>query len=143
MAVMQVRVVDMPVDQPAMPVGVAMRLRADSIRMVVLVVLVVNMQVVVLHGLVLMEVQVAFRKMQPQANSHERATDEEGQRHLIAQHEDRGGSADERSEGVVCPRPRGSQVSEREHEQHEGDPVAQEANHSCCCNQLGWRDLRT
>ena len=46
---MQVRVVDMPVDQPAMPVGVAMRLRADSMRMVVLVVLVVNMRVVVLR----------------------------------------------------------------------------------------------
>ena len=67
---MQVRVVDMPVGQSAMPVGVAMRLRADGVRVIMLVVFVVDMRVVVFHRLVLMGVQVSLSEVQPEANGH-------------------------------------------------------------------------
>ncbi len=84
MAVMQVRIVSVPVGQPAMSVRVTVGLRADGIRMVVLVVLVVNMHVVMFRGFVLVEMQVPFRKMQPKADSHQRATGQERQSHVLA-----------------------------------------------------------
>ena len=76
MAVVQIRVMGMGMDQPLVAVGMGMRLGHRSV-MAVPVVLVMDMNVLVLPFLVDMVVFVPFGEMGPQAQAHQRAGDEQ------------------------------------------------------------------
>ena len=75
-AMMEVRVVRMPVPEPVMPMPVRMRLGRRPL-VGVLMMLVVDMPVFVLDRLVRMVVLMAFGQMQPEAERHQRACNDE------------------------------------------------------------------
>ena len=88
MPVMQVRVVRMIVPHGQMPVGVGMRLGHRSV-MGVLVMFIVIMRVIVLKKLMLMFVFVPLGQMEPEADAHESAGNQELEYDLFAQQDDR------------------------------------------------------
>ena len=76
MAMVDVRVVRMPVPKRFMPVPVRMRLRHRSFVSVVMMV-VVEMAVLVLDWLVSMVMGMPFGQMQPDAERHQQARDDQ------------------------------------------------------------------
>ena len=70
MAMMQVRIMDVLVGQSAMPVRMAMRLRTNGKRMIMLMVFIMNMGMVMFHRLVVVYMQVSLGEVQPEANGH-------------------------------------------------------------------------
>jgi hypothetical protein len=76
MAMVNVRVVRMPVPKRFMPVPVRMRLRHRSFVSVVMMV-VVEMAVLVLDWLVSMVMGMPFGQMQPDAERHQQARDDQ------------------------------------------------------------------
>ena len=73
----------MPMPEPVMPVPVGMRLGHRPI-VLVLMMLVVHMPVFVLDRLMRMFMVMALGQMQPEAKSHERAGNDELNRHRLA-----------------------------------------------------------
>ena len=85
MAVVQVRIVRMRMDQPLVPVPVGVRFDNGFAVMAVLVVLVMNVAVLMLQRLVFMRVLVALGEVKPQAHAHQGARDEQTGRRLFMQ----------------------------------------------------------
>jgi hypothetical protein len=118
MLMMQVGIVRVPVHhrRMAMPVGVRLSLRLIK-TVDVLVVLVVDVRVLMLHGLMNVLVLVSLGEVEPDAQAHEHATNEEPQRHRLVEHWDRKerpdkGCGREVGAGSCCP-----QVPQRQHKQ--------------------------
>ena len=76
MAMVDVRVVRMPVPKRFMPVPVRMRLRHRSFVSMAMMV-VVDMGMLVLDRLVCMVMGMPFRQMQPDAERHQQASDDQ------------------------------------------------------------------
>ena len=79
-AMVQIGIVRMPVDEPRMPMPMRMRLPRRDIRamfMVMLVMRVMGMAMFMLHLLMDMIVLMPLRQMQPEANPHQPACDQE------------------------------------------------------------------
>lgn len=77
-AVVQIRIMRMAVDEARMLVPVRMRLGPRIRAMLMLVVRVMDMEMFVLHRLVGMFVHVLLGQMQPQADRHQHAAGDEG-----------------------------------------------------------------
>lgn len=114
-AVVQVGIVRVAVDEPRVPVPVRVRLARRIVGAVrVPVVLVMHVRVLVLHRLVHMLVLVPLGEMEPDAEAHEPAGGEQLQRQRLAEGGDREERPDERcrrevgagapSRGAAAPR---------------------------------------
>ena len=77
-AVMEVRIVRMPVDEARMLVPVRMRLGPRIRSMLVLVVRIMDMEMLMFHRLVDVLVHMLLGQMQPQADRHQHAAGDEG-----------------------------------------------------------------
>ncbi len=84
MAVVQIRIMGMGMGHLLVAVGMGMRLGCRPV-MAVLVVLVMDMAVLVLDRLVDMLVIVPLGEMRPQAEAHQRASDEQAGGRLFMQ----------------------------------------------------------
>ena len=127
-AMMEVRVVRMPVPEPVMPMPVRMRLGRRPL-VDVLMMLVVDMPVFVFDRLVRMVMLVAFGQMQPDAERHKRAGDDQLNRDWLAQEHDRDDRSNERREREIGRRPGAAEMTQRPHKQYETNPDAEEPNH--------------
>ena len=125
---MEIRVVWMTVHERLVPVRVTVRLARRIIgRMSVLVMFVVDMEVLVLHHLVRVLVFMAFAQVQPHAEAHQYRADHQRYGRRLVEDGERDQRADEWRDGEVGARPRGADVTERDHEQHETQAIAEEA----------------
>ena len=86
--------------------------------------LVVPVPMAVLDRLMLVVVLVILREMEVDADPHQRGRDRELRADRISEHEDRDQRASERRASEVGAGARGPEVTQREHEQDEAQPVA-------------------
>ena len=129
MAVVQIGVMGMGMNQPLVAVGMGMRLGHRSV-MAVPVVLVVDMNVLVLPFLVDMVVFVPFGEMGPQAEAHQRAGDEQLDGRLLVQEGQRGQRADEGREREIGPGARRAEPPEGENVKDEADADPEQPDQS-------------
>ena len=110
---------------------VQMRMRFGNRPFVlVLMMLVVNVQMLMKHDLVHMEMTMSLSDQHPHSNDHERGASEFRQTGKIAKHRNRKQCTDERSRCEVRRLTRGAQLTQRFHGQHNTDPVTQRSNYS-------------
>jgi hypothetical protein len=102
---------------------VQMRMRFGNRPFVlVLMMLVVNVQMLMKHDLVHMEMTMSLSDQHPHSNDHERGASEFRQTGKIAKHRNRKQCTDERSRCEVRRLTRGAQLTQRLHGQHNTDP---------------------
>ena len=115
---MDVRVVRMPVPKRFVPVPVRMRLcRRSFVSMAMMVV--VEMAVLVLDWLVSMVMGMPFGQMQPDAERHQQARNDELRSDRLAQEGNRDDRAKERRDREISPGPSGAEMAQRQDKQHE------------------------
>src|ERR1700734_1255974 len=131
---MQVRVVRMPVPQPVMPVPVRMRL-AHRPLVGMLMMMVVDMAVLVLDRFVRVVVLMVFGQMQPEAERHQRAGDDQLNRDRLVQEDDRDDRAKERREREIGAGPGAAEMTQSQDKQDETDPDTEESNHQRPANR--------
>lgn len=113
MPVMQVRVVRMPVHEP--PVGVLVRVGLDAVpvgAVRVLVMRVMDVTVRVGERLVLVQMVVPLREMEPDARGHEASGRPERPARRLVEQPERKRGAEERRHREICAGARGTQVAQ-------------------------------
>jgi hypothetical protein len=118
MAMVDVRVVRMPVPKRFMPVPVRMRLCHRSFVSVAMM-RIVAMAVLVLDCLVRVFMGMPFGQMQPDAERHQQARDDQLRSDRLAQEANRDDRAKERREREISPSPRAAEMAQRQDKQHE------------------------
>jgi hypothetical protein len=93
----------------------------------VLMVRVVDMPVLVIQRFVLVFVTMGFGEMKVEPERHQRSGDHKAHRHGFVEHEEREHCANEWRGREICACARGSQISQRQHEQHKAHAVTKEA----------------
>ena len=125
--VMQVRIMRMPV--PQRRVAVHMRMWFNNFTfMHVPVMLIMDMAMVMNELGMDMLVFMAFGQMQPQANCHQCAGDNELRGHGLLQEHDGQHRADEWRQGEIGPGPRRAQMAQAKHEHHKAYANAKKAH---------------
>ncbi len=129
-AVVQVRVVGVAVDQPLVPMAVAVRLtRRVARRMrVTMVRVVVRVTVLVLQRLVGVVVLVPLGEVEPEADSHQAAGGHEAGGQGLGEAQNGQDRADEGGERKIGAGARGAEMAERCHVEGEAEPIAEEAD---------------
>jgi hypothetical protein len=89
------------------------------------VVFVVSMKVIMFQQLVDILMLVVFRDMEPHAPQHERSTRCERYGERLAERHHGGHRAGERRDGKLGSGARSAEIAQREHEQHQAQPVAE------------------
>src|SRR5512132_4190008 len=140
MPMMRVWVMRVPVHDRIVYVPMGMRL-INRIKQRVTVVLIVHVSVLVLDFfvlvlmLMLMLMLMPLSQMQPYAQGHQRCGNCQIDCERLAEEENRDRHADERGCRIVCARARGSDVPQRQNEQHQAKAVTDRAdesgNHEC------------
>jgi hypothetical protein len=118
MAMMDVRVVRMPVPKPFMPVPVRMRLCNRSFVSMAMMV-VVDMGMLVLDWLVDVFMGMPFGQMQPDAERHQQARDDQLRSDRLAQQANRDDRAKERRDREISSSPSAAEMAQRQDKQHE------------------------
>lgn len=85
MAVMQIGIVVVLMNQARMPMQMCVRFGRHACRMIVLMMFVMNVHVIVFHRLMLMRMLVSFRQMEPESDRHQDPADHEGGRDRLVQ----------------------------------------------------------
>ena len=119
MAMVDVRVVRMPVPKRFMPVPVRMRLHHRSFVSVVMMMRIVEMAVLVLDCLVQVFMGMPFGQMQPDAERHQQTRDDQLRSDRLAQEANRDDRAKERRDREISPGPSGAKMAQRQDKQHE------------------------
>src|SRR5215216_5781905 len=123
MTMVNIREMRMRMGHGLMPMSVRVGSRIGDWRIVgivlVPVMLIVDVSVFMRKLFVAVVVLVALSEMQPYAESHESRGDNESRRRALAVDDERQGSPDEWSGREVRTGSRGSEMPEREHEQHQ------------------------
>ncbi len=129
--VVQVGIMRMAMHEPLVAVPMRVRLAAGIARGVgVKVVGVVAVPVLVLHRLVGVAVNVLLDEVQPDADPHQAAREDELQRRRLAEQRDGEHGADEGCEREIGAGARGTEMAQRQDEEGEADAIADEAR-SC------------
>ena len=101
-----------------------------------IVMLIVHVPMLVLDFFVLVLMVVPLGQVQPYAQCHQHCGNRQIDRERLAEEEHRDRHADERGGRIVCARARGSNVSQRQNEQHQAEAVTDRAdksgNRECC-----------
>ena len=128
--VMDVRIVRVRMNQRFVLVRTGVRGWIGHRRVVrpvhVLMMLVVHVRVLVRHRLVAVLVLVTFGEMEPEADAHQRGRHDEGDTRPLPEDQERRDGADEGRRGELRARARRAEAAQREDEQHEAHPVAEE-----------------
>ena len=95
--------------------------------MLVLVMAVMDMPVIVLHGVMRVMMDVPFRKMKPGSNRHENTCNAYRDSQWCPENNCRGESANEGGRPIVCASPCGAEVTQCDNEQHKSQPVTHKA----------------
>jgi len=141
--VMQIGIVGVRVTEGRVDMAVGLRLAARRPCLALVpVMFVVAVEMLVLQDLVDVLVLVALADVQPHAKSHEDTAGGEARRERLAERRDRRDGAEERRRREICARSRGAEVTQRTHEQHETDPVAEEPHDGGAERRCGSRELR-
>ena len=115
-----------------MAVGMGVRLaRGLAARVRMPVVLVVHVRVVVVELDVGVRVLVALGEVEPDARCHQETRRHEPPRQLLREDQHREDGAEERRQREVGAGPRGSDLPERAHEEHEAHAIADEPERGC------------
>lgn len=127
MAVMDIRIVGMPVPKRRVPMPVRMRLRyRPFVGMAMMVV--VNVAVLVLERVVRMVMDVLLSQMEPDAERHQHAGEDQLQRDRLLKQDNRDDRSEKRREGEISPGPRAAEMAQRQDEKHETQADAAEAD---------------
>ena len=118
MAMVDVRVVGMPVPKRFMPVPVRMRLRHRSFVSMTMMV-VVDMGMLVLDRLVCMVMGMPFGQMQPDSGRHQQARNDQLRRDRLAEQANRDHRAKKRREREISPSPSAAEMAQRQDKEHE------------------------
>src|SRR5580658_6900406 len=118
MAMMDVRVVGMPVPKGLMPMPVRMGLGHRPVVSMAMM-FVVGVAVLVLDGLVHMFMGMTFGQMQPDAERHQQARNDQLRRDRLAQEGNRDDRAKERRDREISPSPGAAEMAQRQDKQHE------------------------
>src|SRR5512132_797854 len=129
MPMMRVWVMRVPVHDRIVYVPMGMRL-INRIKWRVTVVLIVHMLVLVLDFFVLVLMVVPLGQMQPYPQGHQRCGNCQIDRERLAEEENRDRHADERGRRIVSSRAPGSDVPQRQNEQHQAKSVTDQADDS-------------
>ena len=111
MPVMQIRIVRMAMHHPSMPVRMRVRLFPVPLAMRMPVMFIVNVLVAVLERLVHMRMLVPLGEVQSHADGHQRGSDPEKERRVLAQKEKRERRAEKGRNREVRSGPRGTEIS--------------------------------
>ena len=122
----------MTVDQASMgmPVHVGLADRVTRM-MTMLVVVIMNMGVLMFQRLVDMVVVVPFHQMQIETNGHQHGRENQRNSQRFAKHGDGQQRANERRHREIGAGPRRPEEPQPQHEEHEADAIAEEADHPC------------
>src|SRR5579864_489893 len=129
-AMVQIRIVRVRMhDRPVtVRVGVRLAYRVAGL-VLMLVVRVMDMAVLVREGGVSVLVLVALRKMEINAGRDQHPGDAQPRGDGLAEEGDGEPRADERRGRKIGPGPRGAEMPQRQHEQHEAQPIAEKPDH--------------
>jgi hypothetical protein len=130
-AVVNVRVMRVRVQHwfVSMKMGVRCRIRHGRIAlsMSVSMVFIMHVTVAVLRRLVAMRVLVPLGKMQPHPDTHQNRGNDEEWRRLLAKDDERQQRAHERGRRKVGARASGTEMAERQNEEHQTHAVTQQS----------------
>src|ERR1700722_2750777 len=118
MAMVDVRVVGMPVSKRFMTVPVRMRLCHRSFVSMAMM-LVVEMAVLVLDCVVYVFMGMPFGQMQPDAERHQQARNDQLRRDRLGEQGNRDDGAKERRDREISPSASGAEMAQRQDKQHE------------------------
>lgn len=122
-AVMQVRIVRMLVQNPRVPVPVAMRLNRRRVRRVLMLVMdVVRMAMFMLERFMQMLVVVRLGEVQIDANAHQQRRAHESEGRCLAKQRERKRCTDKGSRREVGAGARRSQMPKTQHKEDQADP---------------------
>ena len=117
----------MPVPHRLVPMKMRMGLR-DRPVVLMLMVLVVAVGMVMFERFVIVLVLVAFRQVQPQADSHQRPGDQQPRGYALIQHKDSKHRTNKGRQRVIGSGPRRAEVAQPEDEHHKADANAEETD---------------
>lgn len=98
-------------------------------RMFVLVMFIVNVPMVMRHGDVLMLMGVAFSKVKPYPDAHQRSSCPERHRHRLAHRQDCDSCTQKWRSRKVRPRARGTEATQSQNKEHQTDAIAQKTKY--------------
>ena len=127
MAVIDIRVMWMRMDEAGVGVPMGVRLAAvPAVRVRMPVVLVMEMRVRVLLGFMRVHVLVPLGEVKPDADGHQQSRPDKLCGDRVALQKDGEHCAEERRHRKIGARPCASKMTQRQHEKHEADAVTEE-----------------